>query len=60
MSKNVYQQQEYENWAEFITLKIKLAQTNAVIKINSEMLTLYWEIGHSILEKQNKKGWVVK
>ncbi|HMV03754.1 MAG TPA: DUF1016 N-terminal domain-containing protein [Chitinophagales bacterium] len=57
MGKYVYQHHEYDNWAEFITIKIKLAQTNAAIKVNSEMLTLYWEIGYSILEKQNKNGW---
>ena len=41
MGKYVYQHHEYDNWAEFITIKIKLAQTNAAIKVNSEMLTFH-------------------
>ena len=48
---------DYKNWAEFITTKIKLAQTKTAFRVNSEMLTLYWEIGNSILEKQNENGW---
>lgn len=57
MSNEITQHHEYKNWAEFITTKIKLAQTQTAFKVNAEMLTLYWEIGNSILEKQNKNGW---
>lgn len=57
MSKEITQNSEYKHWAEFIATKIKLAQTNAAIKVNAEMLALYWEIGSSILEKQSLNGW---
>lgn len=57
MSKEITQHNDYKNWAEFITAKIKLAQTKTSFKVNSEMLTLYWEIGNSILEKQSQNGW---
>ena len=57
MSNEITQHHEYKNWAEFITAKIKLAQTQTAFKVNAEMLTLYWEIGNSILEKQNQNGW---
>ena len=33
-----------KHWAEFIATKIKLAQTNAAVKVNAEMLALYWEL----------------
>ena len=57
MNNEITQHHDYKNWAEFITAKIKLAQTQIAFKVNSEMLTLYWEIGNSILEKQNQNGW---
>lgn len=57
MNREIKNNQEYKTWAEFITLKIKLAHTKTAIKINVEMLTLYWEIGNSIIEKQIKNGW---
>jgi predicted nuclease of restriction endonuclease-like (RecB) superfamily len=57
MSSEITNDQEYKTWAEFITAKIKLAQTKTAFKVNTEMLTLYWEVGNSIIEKQNKNGW---
>lgn len=57
MSKEISQNSEYKHWAEFTATKIKLAQTNAAIKVNAEMLALYWEVGSSILEKQSLNGW---
>lgn len=57
MSSKIPQHHEYKSWAEFISDKIKLAQTKAAFKVNAEMLTLYWEIGNSILQKQNQNGW---
>ncbi|MDR2204551.1 MAG: PDDEXK nuclease domain-containing protein [Flavobacteriaceae bacterium] len=57
MSNEITQHREYKNWAEFITAKIKLAHTQTAFKVNAGMLTLYWEIGNSILEKQNQNGW---
>lgn len=57
MSNEITNHQEYKTWAEFITDKIKVAQTKVALKVNTEMLTLYWEIGNSIIEKQNQNGW---
>lgn len=50
----------YKNWVKLIILKIKQAQTQTVIKVNTEMLTLYWNIGNSILEKQEQSAWGTK
>lgn len=57
MSNEITNHPEYKTWAEFITDKIKVAQTKVALKVNTEMLTLYWEIGNSIIEKQNQNGW---
>ena len=57
MDKDITQQNEYETWTDFIARKIQHAQTNAVLKVNTELLMLYWEIGNSIIEKQKQNGW---
>ena len=57
MNDNITYPKEYKNWAEFISNKIKHAHTQAAFKINVELLTLYWEIGSSIIEKQKQNGW---
>ncbi|MEG1591629.1 PDDEXK nuclease domain-containing protein [Chryseobacterium sp.] len=57
MSDEIIQNNDYKDWSAFIFNKIKVAQTQAALKVNAEMLTLYWEIGNSIIEKQQKNGW---
>lgn len=57
MDNDIINQHDYENWAKFITTKIKLAQTQTAFNVNADMLRLYFEIGNSILEKQKQKAW---
>jgi len=40
--------------------KIRTAQIKAALSVNSEMICLYWEIGRTIVENQNKQGWGTK
>lgn len=40
-----------------IKQRILKAQIKAALAVNSEMISLYWEIGKSIAEKQEQKGW---
>jgi predicted nuclease of restriction endonuclease-like (RecB) superfamily len=37
--------------------RILRARTSAVRAINRELILLYWDIGNSIVEKQQKAGW---
>ena len=30
---------------------------DAAMKVNAEMLDLYWQLGHTIVEKQEKSDW---
>ncbi|MEI8128724.1 MAG: DUF1016 N-terminal domain-containing protein [bacterium] len=43
-----------------LKIKIRTAQTKAVLSVNSQLIMLYWEIGRTILERQNKEGWGAK
>jgi len=43
-----------------IKSKIKSTRVRTLLKANSEIIILYWEIGKSILEKQKNEGWGAK
>ncbi len=45
------------DWLQSVKDKVHQAQTKASIKVNAEMLQLYFEIGRSILFAQDEKGW---
>ena len=49
--------QEYKQFLLEIKSKIQSAQLKAHIKVNEEMLKLYWEIGSMIISKQNESSW---
>lgn len=38
----------------------RVAQTRALVSVNSEMIKLYWRIGRDILERQEQQGWGTK
>ncbi|MCD8290295.1 MAG: PDDEXK nuclease domain-containing protein [Prevotella sp.] len=47
----------YEKWRKDLEALIEKCKLKAVIGVNAEMLSLYWSIGHDILEKQVSSGW---
>jgi len=49
--------QEYKNFILEIKSRIQNAQLKAHIKVNEELLRLYWEIGSMIVEKQKLSSW---
>lgn len=57
MSDEIIHSIDYIDWSAFIFNKIKHAQSQTAFKVNAEMLTLYWEIGNSIIEKQQQNSW---
>jgi predicted nuclease of restriction endonuclease-like (RecB) superfamily len=51
---------ENKDYIKFLTdlkSKIRQAQYKAYRAVNTELITLYWEIGQSIAAKQEKLGW---
>ena len=47
----------YINWSKAIVLRIEQAKLHAAMKVNADLLSLYWSIGKDILEKQRQEGW---
>ncbi len=40
--------------------KVRSAQVKATLRVNRELVLLYWDIGRSILERQAEGGWGAK
>jgi len=51
---------EYQEWLEQLKAKVGAAQIKAAVKVNVELNLLYWDIGTTILEKQEEHGWGAK
>ena len=50
-------QSDYQSFVMEIKEKIHQAQLKALQAVNSELLSLYSDIGNSIVEKQEYQGW---
>lgn len=50
----------YKELLKEIKDRVKSSQLKAAIAVNREMISLYWEIGSRVLEKQKKEGWGAK
>lgn len=60
MENEIFNSLEYREWINEIKNKIKASRIKASLKVNSELIFLYWEIGSDILQKQDKLGWGAK
>lgn len=48
---------EYKTFFKEIKERIHKAQYDALKSVNKELIQLYWDIGKSIVLKQEKLGW---
>ena len=48
---------DYKAWIEEVKKKVRNSQIKASVKINYEMLDLYWNLGNDICEKQKQAKW---
>ncbi|MFR6172883.1 MAG: PDDEXK nuclease domain-containing protein [Blautia sp.] len=49
--------EEYKRWINDVKMRIKQSQIKASVKINYELLDLYWELGRDIVSKQEHAKW---
>lgn len=48
---------DYRNFIEDLKARIVSARISASRAVNRDLIRLYWDIGQSIVEKQQKAGW---
>lgn len=51
---------EYGSWLAGLKQRIQSAQQRATLSVNRELVLLYWQMGHEILERQQAQGWGAK
>ena len=49
--------QDYQSWIKDLKLKIRNVQIKVAVKINTELLYFYWELGADIVKKQAASTW---
>ncbi len=47
----------YIDWLNTLKNRIKQTQIKATLSANKTIITLYWELGKELYEKQEKQGW---
>lgn len=51
---------DYAAWLAELKARIHTAQQRAALAVNRELVLLYWQIGHDILQRQSEQGWGAK
>jgi predicted nuclease of restriction endonuclease-like (RecB) superfamily len=52
--------EDYQSFVSDPRERIRSAQVRAALSVNAELMTLYWQIGRAILERQRRHGWGAK
>jgi predicted nuclease of restriction endonuclease-like (RecB) superfamily len=47
----------YTDWLAAIKTRVVTARQRAALAVNAELVQLYWNIGHDILQRQARQGW---
>ncbi|MCP5425338.1 MAG: DUF1016 domain-containing protein [Gammaproteobacteria bacterium] len=48
---------DYAEWLAAIKARVATARQRAALAANAELIQLYWQIGHDILQRQSAQGW---
>ena len=48
---------EYKQWLVDLKLRIRQSQVKAAVKVNTELLRLYWDLGRDIVDRQMEAAW---
>jgi predicted nuclease of restriction endonuclease-like (RecB) superfamily len=48
---------DYRHWLAALKQRVERARLRAVTSANRELVTLYWQIGREILDRQQRQGW---
>ncbi|CAH1747341.1 protein of unknown function [Thauera humireducens] len=50
----------YADWLAELSTRIHSARQRAALAVNRELVSLYWQIGRDILQRQSRDGWGAK
>jgi hypothetical protein len=53
MKNTLLNNKEYKDWLVDIKTKVRKAQLKAAVKVNTELLSLYWELARILFQSKN-------
>ena len=57
MSKLIRTDTSYAEWIKSLSLRFRQSQIKAAVKVNSELIQFYWELGRDIVELKAEERW---
>lgn len=60
MTDSTLDPSDYAETLEHLKARVRMTQVRAMRAANTELLGLYWSVGHTILERQRRSGWGTK
>ncbi len=57
MEKSVTEYKDYKQWLVDLKTRIRQSQIKAAIRVNTELLNMYWNLGADIVQKQAIAKW---
>ena len=57
MSKLIKIDDNYAGWIKDLSLRFRQSQIKAAVKVNSELIQFYWELGRDIVEMKAEERW---
>jgi len=57
INNSLVQDKDYSVWLKELENKVRSVQIKAAVKVNSELLQFYWELGADIVKKQATSQW---
>ena len=57
MSKLIKIDNDYAGWIKDLSLRFRQSQIKAAVKVNSELIQFYWELGRDIVEMKADERW---
>jgi predicted nuclease of restriction endonuclease-like (RecB) superfamily len=57
MSTSFTKTPDFKQWLVDLKVRIRQSQIKAAIKVNNELLRLYWDLGHDIVVRQMDAAW---
>lgn len=56
-NRQIIRDADYSAFMKDVKQRIQTAQIKAAVRVNQELLTLYWDLGEQIIEKQREAQW---
>ena len=57
MNKLIKTDHDYKAWLAGLKYRIRQSQIKAAVKVNTELIRMYWDLGRDIVEKQSESRW---